>query len=231
MTEEQKVILIAKMIDVPQSLSDDDLEAILTDDELRDIYEVSSTVRGACIRQPEMDMAEEWQRFRRRTRRKPTKMDWIMRVAAIFTGVMLVSGFAAKILDYSLTTDKQTLEANTAHTTQPETILTITCTIRPSESQENTITEPTIRGKQAAASSQHHAKTKTVKPKGKLEPEETNIDIDEYLRIQQARIDNDLALQVAEAYMEEYHRLLPILVAAGSNNTDLDNMIRRTTMQ
>ena len=71
MTEEQKEILIAKMLDAPSSLSDVELDSILHDDELRDIYEASAALSSACIRQPEWDMKAEWNSFRPRIRRKP----------------------------------------------------------------------------------------------------------------------------------------------------------------
>lgn len=229
MTEEQKEILISRMIDTPLSLSDKDMEAILTDDELRDIYEVSSTVRGACIRQPEIDMPEEWKRFRRRIHKRPTKIRWVMRVAAIFLGVLFFSGVVKKMIDHSLTTNEQPMVAKLDHQAQHGNILTITSSTRPSESQENTIAETLICKNQASASNQHRAKAKTTKQK--KEPKETTIDIDEYLRIQQARIDNDIAMQAAEIYMEEYNRLLSILDATGTNSPYLDNVIRKTTMQ
>lgn len=60
---------------------------------------------------------------------------------------------------------------------------------------------------------------------------ETDIDIDEYLRIQQARIDNDLAMQVAESYIEEYDDFVLILDAAGVYDPELDNMIRKVAME
>ena len=66
MTEEQKEILIAKMLDAPSSLSDVELDSILHDDELRDIYEASAALSSACIRQPEWDMKAEWNSFRPR---------------------------------------------------------------------------------------------------------------------------------------------------------------------
>lgn len=107
MTDEQKEILIAKMLDAPSSLSDKELDAILHDDELRDIYEVSSAVSSAYAGQPELDMEDEWKRFRPRLRRKPTAMRWAMRVAAIFLGVVLASGIAVRIIDLIYTHDRQ----------------------------------------------------------------------------------------------------------------------------
>lgn len=63
MTEEQKEILIAKMLDAPASLSDMELDAILNDDELRDIYAASAALDSAYAAEAEFDMDAEWKRF------------------------------------------------------------------------------------------------------------------------------------------------------------------------
>lgn len=231
MTEEQKEILIAKMIDVPHSLSDEDLEAILTDDELREIYEVSSSVRGACIRQPEIDMPEEWKQFHRLMHRRPTGMRRAMHAAAIFFGILLVAGIIGKMTNHFSATELQPSDAKMAQTAYQKNTLTIIQRPQPSDFHEDSKANPIINETQTLVSSQHTAKTKTPKTKGRQEPVETNIDIDEYLRIQQARIDNDLAIQVAEASVEEYHRLLPLLNAAGIYKSDIESEIRKTTMQ
>lgn len=56
MTEEQKEILIAKLLDCPSSLSDEELDLILHDGELREIYDASVAMSGALVRQPDFDM-------------------------------------------------------------------------------------------------------------------------------------------------------------------------------
>lgn len=60
MTEEQIEILIAKMLDAPSSLSDEELDSILQDEDLRSFYAASAALGNACIRQPEWDMEAEW---------------------------------------------------------------------------------------------------------------------------------------------------------------------------
>lgn len=55
MTEEQKEKLIARMLDSPSSLSDEELEMMTLDEELRDIYEISSSVSGACMPAPHLE--------------------------------------------------------------------------------------------------------------------------------------------------------------------------------
>lgn len=55
--------------------------------------------------------------------------------------------------------------------------------------------------------------------------------MDEYLRIQRARVDNDLAMQAAESYMREYNDLVALLDAVEAHNPELDNMINQVTME
>lgn len=107
MTEEQKEILIAKMLDAPASLSDMELDAILNDDELRDIYAASAALDSAYAAEAEFDMDAEWKRFCPRLHRKPNKMRWFMRVAAIFLGVLIASGVVVKIINTTFTHDPQ----------------------------------------------------------------------------------------------------------------------------
>ena len=99
MTEEQKEILIAKMLDAPASLSDMELDAISDDDELRDIYAASAALDSAYAAEQEFDMDAEWKRFSPRLHRKPDKMRWFMRVAAIFLGVIFASSIVVKIIN------------------------------------------------------------------------------------------------------------------------------------
>lgn len=234
MTEEQKDLLIAKMLDAPSSLSDEELEAILSDEELRDIYEASAALSTACIRQPELDMEAEWKNFRPRIRRKPSAMRWVMRTASIFLGVIVLSGIAGRIIDYIFTNDPApiTAEANLS----PE--LNDTPVVPPAEEITATESKPAIAKPQPVAPPNHLAKAKITKPEkssvkmGKgMKQMDKEIDVDEYLRIQQARIDNDLALQAAEDYIAEFEEIMPLLDAAGVYNPELENAIRKVTME
>ena len=231
MTEEQKELLISKMLDRPASLSDEELDAMLHDDELRDIYEVSAAVSSACTSQPELDMAEEWKRFKPRIRRKPTATRWIMRVAVIFLGVIFVSGIVNKLIDNLFTSDRQPVTANAEQPkmpVEPEP---------PQQLQQRTATKNIAQVKRKT--SKYHTFRAAKKPANAQRTnlnraatrEETEMNIDEYLRIQQARIDNELAIQAAESYIDEYDELLPILDAAQAYSPELDNEIRKVTME
>lgn len=106
MTEEQKDILIAKMLDAPATLSEKELELIATDDELRDIQKISAAISGALTPNIEIDAQQEWARFRPRIHRKPSPMRWVMRVAAIFLGIMLAAEIISKFTDQLFTAEK-----------------------------------------------------------------------------------------------------------------------------
>lgn len=235
MTEEQKEILIAKMLDAPASLSDMELDAILQDDELRDIYAASSALSSACIAEQKFDMDAEWKRFSPRLRRKPDRMRWFMRVAAIFLGVILASGVVVKIINTTFTHDPQPIIAKAERAVEPAERPTLRVPEQTAESMNNTPVNHAIAHSSKSANTRHIAKAEVCKPTTtaaaalvQIEPE---VDVDEYLRIQQARIDNELALQLAESYMEEYDDLVPILDAAGLYSSEMDNEIRKITME
>lgn len=218
MTEEQKEILIAKLLDCPSSLSDEELDLILHDDELLEIYEASAAMSGALVRQPEFNMAEEWRRFRPRLRRKPTRMRWIMRVAAVFLGVLLASGIVVKIIDRVYTYDRKQVIAVVQHPDELKNTALI------QQAVETEDTAPVVQ-------STHQPKSESPKRNKAVTQEQSEAEIDEYLRIQQARIDNDLAIMVAESYIEEYDDLVEILDEAGAYNPEYDNMLRKVTIE
>lgn len=230
MTEEQKDILTAKMLDAPSSLSDKELESILSDEELRDIYEMSAALSGAYIDQPDFDMADEWDRFRPDIRRRPMPMRWAMRVAAIFLGVVFVGGVMVRIIDKALDTPQPTI-AEVQDIKKTAEMKSLKEDIKSNDSRNKEDSQSLITVNNAASSGQHASKTKTIK-KEPMELPEDDIDIDTYLRIQQARIDNDLAMMTAESYLYEYNEFLQELDDIGAYDTaELENTIRQVTMQ
>ncbi|MDE5794887.1 MAG: hypothetical protein K2I08_09220 [Muribaculaceae bacterium] len=230
MTEEQKDILIAKMLDEPSSLSDKELESILIDEELRDIYEMSSALSGAYIDKPDFDMADEWNRFRPKIRRKPIPMRWVMRIAAIFLGVVFVGGIMVRITDKVLN-EPQPKIAKVLKIKKSAEIKSVEKYIKSDEIPQKEDSKSPIPSNNAVSSCQHSLKTKTFKTR-QIEMPEENIDIDEYLRIQQARIDNDLAMMAAESYIYEYNEFLQDLDDTDSfDTTELDNALRQVTIQ
>lgn len=221
------------MLDDPSSLSADELDAIARDEELRDIYEMSAEVSGACAPQPEIDMVEEWIRFRRRIRRRRPAWDWIRRVAAIFLGVTFVGALAVKMIDNTFISDNTPV---------------IVKVQRPAEAKKYSVpglaalTAMCRQTKVAAAPAQpkgmdtpgaHIAKAKAKMPEVKTQPkaQTAEVDIDEYLRIQQAGIENDLAMQNAEVYEDAYDAILLTLDLPPRDIEVIDENIRKVTMQ
>lgn len=233
MTEEQKEILIAKMLDAPSSLSGEELDLIVKDDELRDIYNASAAISTACIRHPELDMEEEWNIFRPRIRHKPSMVRWVMRIAAIFLGVLFASGVVVEIIDSKFAYDPQPVIAKVEQSpkTDSKPAVRQDTRVAESEKEESEIKQKIVR-KHSSTYTPHTAKANTSQSGSVSQVEsEIEIDVDEFLRIQQARIDNDLAMQVAESHMEEYDDLVALLDAVGSHKQELENMIKKVTME
>lgn len=230
MTEEQKDILIAKMIDTPSLLTDEEVVAILENEELRDIYEMSSEVSGACLPQPDFDMVEEWNRFRPFMRKKSFRIHWIMRVAAIFLGVILITAMAVKISDrfYTVNT-KQCVVYKVGKPVESEQVSGGVNTQQGQDenAEENVITS--VR-KGSVSAVKPLSENKSVIDVENMATDE-EIDIDEYLRVQQARVDNDLALQTAEIYKDEYQTILQVFDILGEKDDEIINEMMQVTLQ
>ena len=211
MTEEQKDILIAKMLDAPESLSDYELDLILHDTELLDIYEISAAVSSACAGKPEIKAAEEWELFHPRIARKPRTMQWIMRVAAIFLGVMFTAGILVKVIDYVFTQESAPVIAESEKNAEQE-ILIPKISDPPTENRE-------------------HLAVAAVTPDLAVASPTDEIDIDEYLLIQQARIDNELALQDAAMYEDDFYEILPQLDLTGDEYALIFAELREITLE
>ncbi len=182
MTEHDKDILIAKMLDSPSSLTDEELAMIRQDAELTDIYEMSSIVCGACMPQPEIDVEREWRVFRHRILPKPSPMRWVMRVAAIFLGVVFLSAIIVKFVDHTLTVEDQPIVAET---------------VKPSVIEKPHFVDEVIDDQPVSEEKTKVSKVKIPKKEVK------EVDVDEYLRQQQIEIENEIALINAEIYLNE----------------------------
>ncbi len=228
MTEEQKEKLIAKMLDSPSSLSDEELEMMTLDEELRDIYEISSSVSGACMSAPHLEPSQEWMRFRPRIMRRPSPMRWIMRVAAIFLGIAFVSAVVVRMIDSRFTPD------NRPHIAMLEPIKpSDTAPLQPSavqEAEECQVADASPAARMLEPSARPRV-AKAVATCCEPPSECTDIDIDEYLRIQQARTDNELAVLTADAMSDELAVLHRMCDIAGLDDQAVESAIRCVTMQ
>lgn len=188
MTDEQKYNLIARMLDAPDSLSDAELDIIASDDELIDILAISGKLKSACSAPLDLNAEAEWERFRPRLKRRTFTLSrrW-MRVAAIFLGAVFISAVAVRIVDFVFTSDSEPLVADAVQSSYHETIA------------PNPV-EQTIAPVEEATPPQQATPPKTKKQKAVVKKE---IDIDEYVRIQQAKIDNNIATLMEEIKEKE----------------------------
>ena len=233
MTEAQKEILIAKMLDDPSSLSVEEMDAIARDEELRDIYAMSAQVSGACAPKPEIDMVEEWVRFRRRMRQRPSRWRWVMRVAAIFLGVTFVGGVAVKMIDNTFTPDNTPMIVKVHRPSEAKKYSVPGLTALTAMCRQPKMAPAAAQPKAADVPKPLVAKARTKTPEVKAQPEAqmAEVDIEEYLRIQQAGIENDLAMQNAEIYEDAYDAILLTLDLPPQDIEAIDENIRKVTMQ
>ncbi|MDE6380297.1 MAG: hypothetical protein K2L11_07480 [Muribaculaceae bacterium] len=218
MTQQDKDILIGKMIDSPSSLTEEELRTIMLDDELKDIYQISSEVSNACIRQPEIDMEQEWRLFRRRMLPKPSPAKWIMRVAAIFLGVMVASGILVRLTDYILTEEKQPIVADAERSVDKsnhnrgEDAETQTIELASEISGMKVGTERLLAAESAAIKNPRRVADNTES--------EEDVDVEEYLRQQRTEIDNEIALLNAEIYLDELDAISEFMGYINTGNAE-----------
>ncbi len=230
MTEEQKNILIAKMIDDPDSLSNKEIETILEDEEIREIYDLSSTLRATASESQEIDIDREWRLFRHRLH--PNKFNFrpVMRIAAIFLCILFVGGIAVKLTDRVFTLEKHSNTASIEPAPSPtETILPV--------SAETVSILPEEKSLPSSSGNIHPAKC-SQKIKQKKEASETDlsapnegIDPEEYMRILEATMDNELAIANAEIYMEEYQTMRDLIDFPDNFDERLTKIVMNLTMQ
>lgn len=197
MTEEQKEILLGRMVDNPAGLSSDDMAMIAGDEELRELYQLSADLKTACVKPPEIDEAKEWQRFRSRMRVAGRRRRWsrMVRVAAIFLGVMLFSGVAVTLIDRQMLMPESTEIA---------AVPVDTVTVAPMQKEAagpGLIAEAAVKDavKDVVKDAGGEAKRAGGKQSTPSEPS-----IEEYLAVQQARIENEIATELAEAIKQQY---------------------------
>lgn len=203
MTEQEKDILIGKMLDSPSSLTDEDLSMILSEEELKEIYELSSVVKGACIRQPEIDVAMEWRLFRHRILPKPSPIRWVMKVAAIFLGVALASGIIVKFIDHIFTQNDSPVVAEAGKPLDKINQLNGNCAGNHPYVNNKSISDTYPEAENKASVIVSYTSKTPKLTSDKVEVEEEDIDVDEYLRRQQAEISYEIALLNAEIYLDE----------------------------
>lgn len=229
MTEKDKDILIEKMLDRPDSLSASDIEAIMADEELRELYGASVMLADTLQPQPAIDGDREWELFSRRlaaskpqlaaesqsemavapkAKRKRPMLNRIVRVAAVLAGVLLLSAVIISMLNGPVVDDTLMVASNVADTKPVEHIADAAVAAQ--------ATVPAVE--EVSAEQPEVAPTQAVNPAPQpVEHAEAitdglpdDFDIDEYIAIRQARIDNEVAMAMAQVYEAEYRAYLDV---------------------
>lgn len=185
--------MLGRMVDNPAGLSSDDMAMIAGDEELRELYQLSADLKTACVKPPEIDEAKEWQRFRSRMCVAGRRRRWsrMVRVAAIFLGVMLLSGVAMTLIDRQMLMPESTEIA---------AVPVDTVAVAPMQKEAagpRLIAEAVV--KETVKETGGEAKRAGGKQSTPSEPS-----IEEYLAVQQARIENEIATELAEAIKQQY---------------------------
>lgn len=199
MTEEQKEFLIAKMLDTPASLTDEELEDIVSDTELRDIYEVSAAVAEALSTKAEFDLADEWVLFRKRLKRRRLPLRQIFKAVACIAGIITISVVFLKTNTTSISDNVPAAicEATTADKeAMPSIPISPEATLPPRMTHQTTI-----------APIKHPAPSRKKEAAAQELPPISDSELEEYLDIQQARIENDLAMLNAEAIIDDLNSM------------------------
>lgn len=221
MTEEQKDILIAKMIDSPALLSDSELEAIIDDSDLREIYEMSVAVSAAYMGRRPIDAAQGWEHFKRHIKPKATLTQWALRIAAVWIGVMVVAGAVVGLLSIDVHPPHIASVGVKTDTIHPRQITTINVV---SPDREIVAKAQVSDTPKRAEIPMHASVIDSV-------PQSEQLDIDEYMRIQQAAIDNEFAQLTAELVEDDYAALLQDCDDLDIDVYELERLIRNVTMQ
>ena len=217
MTEKEKDILIAKMLEAPSSLTDAELDIILLDDELKDIYDCSAAVKGAYMSRVEIDAAREWKEFRPRLKPRRLRMRWRVRAAAAILIVVSAAGIIMKIAGPSTQgIDKRNI-ADAALHAESDTVRVVDTERDSPEDAPAAIFMADAGATPAVA---------VAAPAGlehrevAAEAAEEEIDVDEYLRRQDEEIRREIALINAEIYLDRYEAMMEFIECTNGNGDD-----------
>lgn len=216
MTEKEKDILIAKMLEAPSSLSDAELDIILHDDELRDIYECSVAVKGAYLSCAEIDARREWKLFRPGLVRRKPVLSRLMKVAAVFLAVVSAAVIILKFIGVG---EQGSGRDIVAEAELQSAGATVGATGEETHSAEDAVTVPVVADADTQAAAVE-APVKIARSKARNVKAEPEIDIDEYLRLQQAEIDQEFALIIAEILLDRHEAMMDFIEYIDCDATD-----------
>lgn len=191
MTPTQQDILIAKIVDAPETLTPEEISMIEQDSELMDLYEMNSILRGAYQPEVTINPDHEWEKFVLRT--SMSQRPWhfsLLKMTAAIAGVILITGIVMMIVGNAITLDKQTYTQDNRHLSAR-----IITTAGDIDVQKDTTTTEYDINIQSPIKIPHQSPHKT-KCKHK-------VDTDKLVRLAIARINNDNAMKIAQIELSE----------------------------
>ena len=112
MTQEEKMKRLLDAQDTPETFTEEALQAMLAEDDLRESAELMARLKQAYIGKEaeEIDVEAEWQRFAPQKARR-----WPLQIAASFIGLLMLSGIAYAAIHFvSNSRSEQTVQDTTA---------------------------------------------------------------------------------------------------------------------
>lgn len=199
MTSEQRDIIVEKMIDKPETLTNDEISMISSDAELKDLYEISSRLADELTSIPEGDIDTEWSKMHNlilgKTFKRKSYFRWMGIVAGIV--VLLICGRVA--VRYNLPAREEVSDiAIDIHYLTPEGKAYLDSLIEVNKSFE-------IKDNAIVENKDKRQSSKKLCIHSPHPSDNENSDIDEYLRIEQARVDNEVAMALAQVYREDFN--------------------------
>lgn len=207
MTETERNLLIEKMVCVPRELTDADISAIIGDEELRIVYEMSVMLKESKASELKSSPAEEWEKFRGRISR-PKRRYGLWRRVAYIAAAAVVAFLAVKVV----------IAPNTQAPMQDTELMAESG--KAIESVETTPADTTTVMTMVVAESELVAEAKPIASRASRKEGMVASEVDERIRIEQARIDNEVAMALAEVYAENYSAMCIAEAAVDIANGD-----------
>ncbi|MGN0237715.1 MAG: hypothetical protein ACI4AK_06495 [Lepagella sp.] len=198
MTVDIRNLLIEKMIDRPAELSPDDIQTILHDEELREIYNSSVMLRDAMTSPTMPDPTREWKRFRSRIAPTRRRYPWLryMAYAAAIVVLALFIPIMIRTLDRNSDSETTTIIAQNEDTTD----IVVSPDIHQVPNIAAAKPAATVAHETTASPAPSHLPVAKRSSRPKNTPSPASADVDQKVRTQLARIDNEVAMALAQVY-------------------------------
>lgn len=191
MTEIERNLLIEKMVCAPRELTDAEIASIIGDEELRAVYELTVLLKESKATELKSTPAEEWEKFRGRISGPKRRYGLWLRVACIAAAAVV----ALPVVKVVVAPNTQAPVQNTELMAKSGKAI---------ESVEAVPTDTATVTTTVAAEPKLVAEAKPIASRAPRKKVVEASEVDERIRIEQARIDNEVAMALAEVYATNY---------------------------